>query len=414
MLPGGQAMLFTTLSEGVVLHVTATGERRVLVPSPAGGPRYVPTGHLLYNLPGKLMAMPFDEETLDVTGPSVTALEGTQTVGYGDSVYALSRDGLLVYKPGGDTRAGHFVWLDRQGNREPLGLPPGVFGGFQLSPDGTTVAVPIVDEGNMDIWLFDTTRGLSTRFTFDGLSLTGAAWTPDGKQLAFSSRRAGVQNIFLQPADGSGEAVQLTREENGARLGRMSYGGHTLPFCSASSETFTNDIYLVSTVGQEAGEVGNSEPAPFLTTPFQECFPNISPDGRWMAYYSNETGNWEIYVQPAEGTESRAGGAKRVRVSTGGGEEPIWSHDGRELFYRWGSKIYVVDVTLGSEISVGTPRVLFDGPYVNLYGWSYDVSPDGERFLVVENEELGETTTELIVITNFFDHVRRLTATATQ
>jgi len=266
----------------------------------------------------------------------------------------------------------------------------------------------------VDIWLFDTTRALPTRFTFDGLSLPGTTWTPDGKKVALISRRAGVANIFLQPTDGSGEAVQLTNDKNGALLGRMSLSGHTLPFCPTSSDTFTRDIYFVATDREEAGGAVTAEPTPFLQTPFQEGFPNLSPDGRWIAYYSNETGNWEIYVQPVEGTKPRAGGAGRVRVSRGGGEEPIWSYDGRELFYRWGSKIYVVDVTLGSELDVGTPRVLFDGPFVNLPGWSYDVSPDGKRFLVVENEELSETTTELVVITNFFDHVRRLTAGASQ
>ncbi len=162
--------------------------------------------------------------------------------------------------------------------------------------------------------------------------------------------------------------------------------------------------------GEEASQWASAEPTVFLQTPFQESFFALSPDGRWAAYYSNETGRWESYVQPLEGAGSQSTGARRVRVSAEGGEEPIWSGDGRELFYRWGTKIYVVDVTLGPEFSAGTPRVLFEGPYINIPGWSYDVSPDGERFLVIENENFLKSNSELVVITNFFDHVRRLTA----
>jgi Tol biopolymer transport system component len=180
-----------------------------------------------------------------------------------------------------------------------------------------------------------------------------------------------------------------------------------MPIVILSAETSSRDIYLLPLDGESLSGKATAEPAPFLQTPFQEQFPTISPDGRWMAYYSNETGRWEIYVQPMEGTGSRSAGAGRVRISTGGGEEPIWSRDGRELFYYWGSKIYVVDVTLDPEFRAGVPRVLFDGPFVNLPGWSYDVSPDGKRFLVVENEDLEKASTELIVITNFFDYLRR-------
>lgn len=236
------------------------------------------------------------------------------------------------------------------------------------------------------------------------------AWTPDGKKLVFISMRDGVGNVFVQPVDGSRKAVQLTENKAYTYLGRIQPDGKAISIFTLSAETSSMDIFLLTLDGENSSGTTPAEPALFLQTPFQEGFPAISPDGRWMAYYSNETGRWEIYVQPLEETENQSAGMGRVRISTDGGEEPIWSRDGRELFYRWGSKIYVVNVTLGPEFRAGTPRVLFDGPFVNVPGWSYDVSPDGKRFLLVENEELEKANSELVVVTNFFDHVRRLTA----
>jgi serine/threonine-protein kinase len=410
VLPGGKAILTSESSAGVTVHTIETGERKTVIPI-GWGARYISTGHLIYAQPGKLLAVPFDPEKLEIAGPSVTVIEGIQTSGFGDAQYAVSQSGLLAYIPGGHTNAGNFVWLDRRGKREPLGLPPGIFGGFALSPDGKKVAIPIIDEGKVDIWLYDTLRGTPTRFTFDGLSRMGPAWTPDGKKLVFISMRDGVGNIFVKPVAGSGEAVQLTKYKTITLNGRIPLDGKEMPIVILSAETSSRDIFLLPLDAETLSGKATAEPAPFLQTPFQEQFPTISPDGRWMAYYSNETGRWEIYVQPLEESGSRSAGAGRVRISTGGGEEPIWSRDGRELFYYWGSKIYVVDVTLGAKFRAGVPRVLFDGPFVNLPGWSFDVSPDGKRFLVVENEDLEKASSELVVITNFFDHVRRLTAT---
>lgn len=411
VLPGGGAVLFSTWPSGVGVYSLESGEQRTIIVG-GWGARYVPTGHLIYAQPGKLLGVPFDKEKLEVTGPAVTVVEGIQTNGFGDAQYSFSQSGLLAYIPGEHTDAGNFVWLDRQRKREPLGLPPGIFGGFTLSPDGKKVAIPIFDEGKVDIWLYDTLRGTPTRFTFDGLSGMGPAWTPDGKKLVFNSMRDGVGNLFVKPVGGGREALQLTENKVYTFIGRIPLDGKVMPIDMFSAETSSSDIFLLPLDGENSSCTTPAEPTPFLQTPFQEGFPAISPDGRWMAYYSNETGRWEIYVQPLEETGTQSAGAGRVRISTGGGEEPIWSRDGRELFYRWGTKIYVVDVTLGPEFRAGSPRVLFNGPFVNLPGWSYDVSPDGQRFLLVENEDLEKASTELVVITNFFDHVRRVTATA--
>ncbi|MEE8538534.1 MAG: hypothetical protein V3S54_01865 [Woeseiaceae bacterium] len=406
VLPGGGAVLFSTWPSGVGVYSLESGEQRTIIDG-GWGARYVPTGHLIYSQPGKLLAVPFDKEKLEVTGPAVTVVEGVQTNGFGDAQYAVSQSGLLAYIPGEHTNVGNFVWLDRQGKREPLGLPPGIFGGFTLSPDGKKVAIPIFDEDKIDIWLYDSTRRMPTRLTFDGKSRMDPAWTPDGKNLVFVSSRDGVGNVFVKPVDGSREAVQLTENKVLTLIGRIPPDGKAMPIATLSTETSSRDIFLLPLDGENSSGTTPAEPTPFLQTPFQEGFPAISPDGRWMAYYSNETGGWEIYVQPLEENGSRSAGAGRVRISTGGGEAPIWSRDGRELFYRWGTKIYVVDVTLGPKFRAGSPRVLFDGPFVNLFGWSYDVSPDGKRFLFIENEELEKASTELNVITNFFDYLRR-------
>jgi hypothetical protein len=161
------------------------------------------------------------------------------------------------------------------------------------------------------------------------------------------------------------------------------------------------DIGILSLEGEDPFGGGPLEAELFLETPFTEAFPKFSPDGRWIAYMSDESGRYEIYIQPYPGP----GG--KVQVSTNGGEKALWNPNGRELFYRLGSQFYGVDVTLGAEPVVGKPRILFDGPFPNIPGYSHDIAPDGQRFLVAEEPGYFRALTELIVITNFFDELRR-------
>ncbi|MDA2912837.1 serine/threonine-protein kinase [Acidobacteriia bacterium AH_259_A11_L15] len=398
VLPGGKGVLFSLWGGGIAVYSLESSKQKTILETGWAG-RYFPTGHLIYSQVGKLLAVSFDLTNLEVTGPPVTVLEGVRTEMDGEAQFSISQDGLLAYAPGVHAEMGTFMWLDRKGNTQPLGLPPGIFEGFSLSPDGRTVAIPIQDGTNIDIWLFDILRGTPTRFTFDGLSYR-PIWTPDGKKVVFTSQRDGVENIFWKPADGSSEAEQLTENKEPTIPASLSPDGKVLAFTVESPET-TADIFLIPFESENPSGAAPAKPIPFLQTPFLEIFPVFSPDGRWIAYTSDESGRWEIYVRPYPGHGGRA------RISTEGGEEPIWSRDGRKLFYRYGSRWYVVDLDLGAEFRAGTPRLLFEGPYINVFGYSYDVSPDGERFLVIEGAEQEKTLTELVVLTNWFDELRR-------
>jgi serine/threonine-protein kinase len=396
-LPAGRSVLFRVWGwgGGVAIYSLESGEQRTIIEQ-AWAARYLPTGHLVYPQPGTLLAVPFDLADFKVTGPPVTVLEGLRTETNQQAQISVSRNGLLVYAPGTHASVGTLVWVDRKGNKQPLGLPPGIFGMFSLSPDGRTVAISMED----DIWLFDTERGTPTRFTFDKLS-EGPVWTPDGKNVVFLSQSEGGPAVFWKPADGSRDMVQLTENKEVINTNSVSPDGKVLALSVRSPKTST-DIFLLPLESEEPSGASAAEPSLFLQTGFLELFPIFSPDGRWIAYTSDESGQWEVYVRPYPGP-----GAS-VRISTAGGEEPRWSRDGRELFYRGGSKWYVVDVTLGPEFRAGTPRVLFEGSYVNVPGWSYDVSPDGKRFLVIEGVEQKKALTELVVITNWFNELRRL------
>jgi Tol biopolymer transport system component len=407
VLPGGRGILFTESGGGIGVYSLTTGEQRFISTS-GGGARYLASGHILFPEFGRLMVAPFDLDLLEMTGPAEVALEGVQTGSFGNAQFGLSENGLLVFVEGDSLLAGDFTWLDADGKREPIGMARGVFGGFSLSPDGLKVAVPIVDGKEIDIWIYDIGRGTPTRLTFDGKSAVGTAWTPDGKRVLYNSLKDGVGNTYAKGAQGDSTEVKVTDLESYAPLGRISFDGKLLPLAVRGKDSTSRDIYLAPLSEEILSGKSTTQPQPFLETPFQEMFYAISPDGNWMAYYSNETGNWEVYVQPMDPSKTRSG---RVRISIDGGEEPIWSADGSRLFYRWGNKFYAVDVTLGAEFKAGSPEVLFEGPYINVPGWSYDVSPDGERFLVIVNEAVVQSTAELAVMTNFFDHIQSLSST---
>lgn len=327
ILPGGEAVLFTLGSAdiaswddaSIAVLSLATGEYRVVL---EGGThaRYSPSGHLVYARTHTLFAAPFDLDALEVTGPPVPVLQGVMTIPQsGVAFFALTRYGSLLYAPGGtwgdDSRV---VLVDREGRSEPLIETPGNYHTPRLSPDGSSLALTL-GGANDSIWIYDIARATLTRSIY-GYDNTGPAWTPEGDRLAFMSTRSGAFNLFRQHADGSGEAERLTTNEGNQTTGSWSRDGKTLVFVEQHPETGL-DVWSLSMDGGEA-------PKRLLYEPFDEHHPTLAPDGRWLAYVSNESGQNEVYLR------SFPGMAGKRQVSIEGGRFPLWSPNGRELFYR--------------------------------------------------------------------------------
>jgi Tol biopolymer transport system component len=357
-----------------------TGARQVLIQGPAFRSRYVPTGHILYGREGSLMAVPFDFERLKVTGSPAQITEGI------GAQFASSSRGTLVY---GQLGAPSLVWVDRKGTARPVGAPRRAYGSPRLSPmDPRRLAVEIAGDRGYDIWSYDLDRGTSTPLTFEGG--IGPTWTPDGRWVTFSSRRraSGVGNLYRVAADGSGQPERLTTSEFLHVGSSWSPDSQFLAFDERQPPNA--DIWVLPFRGER-------KPWPFLHTPFREYAPTFSPDGRWLAYVSYESGRSEINVRPFPGP----GG--RWQISTEGGGEPVWARNGRELFYRNGGKMMVVDITTQPGFSAGAPRLLFDGPYVRgTHMPNYDVTRDGQRFLMMEMPPA-----QINVVLNWFEELKR-------
>lgn len=255
---------------------------------------------------------------------------------------------------------------------------------MSLSPDGRMLAIIIADPRN-DVWVQDLDRSTLTQRTF-GAEPDGVTWTPDGKHIAYGSRRNG-KRAFSLPRDGSGEPEPFA-------YGDFSPDGKLVATVQGNPSTGL-DLWVQPVEGPRRQQ-------PFLQTPFTEAGPKFSSDGRWIAYGSDESGQYEIYVRPYPGP----GG--KWQISTEGGVQVIWSPTGKELFYRNGQKFMAVTVNLVPEFKAAAPRLLFEGPYLLVGGQSFDVSPDGERFIVLEPVEKElEPLTHFNVVLNWFEDVKQ-------
>ena len=397
VLPGGQAVLFTSRTGPgndewhVQVQRLSNGERRVLAQGATG--HYVPTGHLVYveAATGTLVALPFDLTGLQVgTAAPVAVAEGILMTGEGAD-YSLSSSGLLTYVTGGSKVEDRtLVWVDRNGKTEPLPAPARSYEFPRISPDDGQVAFNIT-AGRVDLWLYDLARGTASRLASEASSQF-PLWTPDGKRLTYRATRGGTRNIFWRTADGSGSEERLTTGEGNHTPGSWSPDGQTLLF---NDSTAGQDIFAFRLVDHTT--------QPWLKSPFNETIGRFSPDGRWVAYVSDESGRQEIYLQPYPGP----GG--KVLISTDGGVEPVWNPNGRELFYRSGNAMMAVDIAAKPAFVAGRPTRVFAGDYV-LSGVSnpnYDVSPDGRRFLMVQpSAQESATPSQLNVVLNSFEQLK--------
>ena len=372
-----------------------TGERRELVAGTT--PVYSASGHLVYqeslDQTSGLRALPFSLETLTATGEAFPIVEAGRDP-------SMAQDGTLVYFDGGGGGR-NLVWRDRDGKSlGTIGQAQKNIGPLALSPDGKRVAVEAAEaDGNRDIWVHDAVRGAKTRLTFDPARDGHPAWSPSGEQITFYSRRGGGIGIFSKPADGSGEAVLLAGEDTVGRAPDWSRDGKFLIYWARRSEDTGGDLWYLK---PKAGGEGY-EPTPYLRTAADERIPVFSPDGRYVAYVSSESGRSEIYVRPFP-----EGGGK-WQVSINGGTQPRWRRDGKELFYVEEDQLMAVSVSTAQGFSPGTPKLLFRDRWLrsDFPKQMYDVSADGQRFVLREAVEgASDKPPAIRVVMNWYEEFR--------
>jgi eukaryotic-like serine/threonine-protein kinase len=366
-------------------RLLASDRQAYYAPSPGGG-----TGHLIFLRQTTLMAQSFDPNKMTLSGEPSAIVDGVDSFAlrnYG--LFSVSNTGTLVYRGGGAGTQPMLTWFDRQGNPAGTLGDTGDYSSPAISPDGSRVAVAMGPEATRDVWILDVARGTSTRFTFDPARDDAPAWSPDGKNIAFSSNRGGQMDLYVKPADGSGEEKLLLKTDEQKYVESWTPEGRFLLFTSAGPKTRA-DMWALPFPGE-------AKPVSLLQTQFDEGSARVSPDGRWLAYGSNESGNFEIYVRPFA-PEAPAGTGAKWLVSKGGGVTPGWRSGGKELFYLGlGSQMMAVDIDTSKGFQAGTPQRLFNAPSEALTaGW--DLAPDGKRFLFVAPPGAGRTIPFTVVL----------------
>jgi Tol biopolymer transport system component len=416
-LPNGNVLFGIITDRGWHLASLTLGTKQVTAfgqPGSGGaGARYVNNSHVVYASAGGLVAVPFDP-VRGLVGSPVPLLERPEIDPSGSAAFAVSASGRLVYIPRATAlpmRA--LVMVDRSGRATALSEIRAAYAHPRLSPDGRRLVVSIESDTGSDIWLYDLERGNRTRVISGGVNLY-PIWAPDGQHITFQSARSGTVTLYSRNADGSGEPEPLFRassDQSGLSRSLAGLLPGSVPVFTPSyphlpmswSPEGTNlafderkpnaerDIWVLTRGG---------DPAPFLMTSFDEWAPVFSPDGKWLAYVSDESGQSEVFVQPYPGP-----GPKWL-ISNGGGTEPVWSQDGRELYFRHQDQLLAVAVTPGAEFRSSRQQLVFESRYETIDGArNYDVSRDGKSFVVIRSEGITESD-QFNVVLNWFAELR--------
>jgi serine/threonine-protein kinase len=403
MLPGSRAFLYALggldydADSQIFLQSFQTGEKRVLF-QPGTDVRYLQTGHLVYIRGGELLAAPFDLDRHEVLSTPIPVAENVMhdPMGNGAAQFSVSDDGTLVTISGVARR--RLVWMDRRGQFEPLSLPESTYLGPALSPNGRQVAMMIREQAGTNVWVYDLEREALTKLTFTGDNFW-PIWSSDGKRVLFGHYEPikGEPGIFSVPADGGLPPERLTTADSIQNPSGYSPDGLVFAITSLSP---TWDILVL--------RAGESSPEPFLNTPFEEFDARFSPDGRWIAHTSNESGRREVYVR------SFPEGSDRQQISTNGGDQAMWNPKGGELFYKEGNRMMAVDVETGSgAFRASKPRVLYERRFLpGINGPDrFAVSPDGQRFLLTAPSENAPASGQINIVVNWLEVVRQRTGT---
>ncbi|MFC1794017.1 protein kinase [Planctomycetota bacterium] len=408
VLPGGNTILYSHVFIGeanlrrsnIEAFFLETGKRKTVLDN-ASYATYVRSDHLIFLRDGVLMAVPFDIERLKIAGSSVPLIDevGLDWRGRTPQI-AISHNGIFVYISGSELRQAELVWVDRQGVPESLGAPADVYGSPRLSPDGRLIALAIRSqkEFTTQVHIYNIERNTFTHLTTEGDNAL-PQWSPDGTRIAFCSSRSEAEGVFWKALGASAPAELLASRPTtgpGGLLPNSWSHNRNLLACTVQGAKTQDDIWILEMDGDRKLN-------PFLRTEYQEYNPIFSPDGRWLAYVSNESGRQEIYLR-----EYIDVGRKEM-VSVEGGRNPVWSRDGRELYYNNGNRMMVVKITSEPNFDISTPELLFEWPDVipaggNL-GTGYDVSDDGRFLMVKRNDDIK---VQLICVYNWFEELKRL------
>jgi Tol biopolymer transport system component len=407
-LPDGNHYLYLSISkrsdqQGIYAASLGSSERKFIVATDANA-AYVEPGELLFMRGGVLMAQPFNLRNLKLEGEPRRVADHIQRMEVkGDvpgAIFSASANGVLAWRHGSNSSESVLQWLDRSGKRLDVVGEAADFSNPALSPDDRRLAIGIRDPltKTRDIWIFDLSRGTKTRLTFDPADDLDSIWSPDGTRIAFSSDRLGQRDIYQTPSDGSGSAELLLggkgaqkNVEDWSPDGKYLVYNYQIP----GSTPFQIHLYVLPLADDR-------KPIPFANTQFVIQQGQLSPNGRWLAYRSFESGRSEVYVQGFTPDSAQPRG--KWQISTAGGELPRWRRDGKELFYHYGSTFFAVDVkTDGASFEAGIPRPLFDAAAVSGIGGTVGTAPfvvtrDGQRFLVLAPvEKEGKEPVEVVV-----------------
>jgi len=396
ILPDGKAILFTVWTGGfshpqIFVRSLKTGKHWPLLEGTNA--RFVPTGHIVFYRGGSIWAVRFDPDRLQLIGSPAPIVEGIHVEWGVLPYFSLARNGTLAYVPGPAGNAKQLVWVDRKGVAEPLGAPPRPYDNPVLSPDGHRIAVVVRDD-NPDVWMYELTRGTSSRQTLDPGEDETPVWMPDSKRLIFAGTRHGTSTLFMKTVDENAEHILLSVPGGHRHAFAISPKGDVLAFQEYNQATTGADIWMLPLEGDR-------KPSAFQNTAANEDAARFSPDGHWIAYVSNEgLGRTEVYVRPYPRGDKQ-------QVSREGGTEPVWARNGREMFYRSGDKMMVVDVTTEPTLKFSLPRELFTGCYDPLpWAANYDVTLDG-RFLMIRSVGAERCQSQINVELNWLQELRR-------
>jgi serine/threonine protein kinase/Tol biopolymer transport system component len=401
-LPGAGALLLATTPRGartvdeasIGVLTIKDGELKNLVRGSTEA-RYLPTGHLVYLREGRLMAAPLDLARLELVGQPVEVMSGVRQQTYnGTGAFSCSNGGTCIYISGGTAASRTVAIVDRNGAARTLPLPPKSYSYPRFSPSGDKISLWI-QQFRCDIEVYDVVRGATTRLTTD-FDNHSPVWTPDGQQITYVTDTSGpgLYEIVTRPANGSGSEKPVSPTP-------LRLGPGAAPSWSPTgvlAYVDRGDILVLPRSGE-------GKPQPFEASKFTESEPAFSPDGHWLAYVSDESGRLDVYVRPYPGP------GEKYAISTAGGSEPVWAHNSRELFFRNGDQMMVVDIGVGTSFKTSRPRVLFTGARGASGSNSYDVSPDDQSFVMLNSGEEDRAATQITVVMNWQEELKRLVPT---